>query len=143
MKILAINSTIFLLLVLFLYSCRIPFEYETSEPGDIKPIIELSRSINNSTGSDKSLVKVTLKRSNGNYVELEGGKVLVNDILMSPPDWALIGNKRNCYKSTIPVLKDSMYVIKTVFPDNNFYEAWIKTPELDLINMDVPQTYKE
>jgi len=130
----------FILLGYIFFSCGTLLT-DTNNPENIRATIELSRKVNNETRSVKSLIQVTLKDELGFNIELDGGKIYVNDSIMSPPNWAVFGSKRSYYKSTIPVLKDSEYAFKIVFPDSSFYEAWIETPEKYLTQMDIPLSH--
>lgn len=148
MKSFIINTTthnyfLFIFILGFIYfSCESPQLLSVEGPEDIRPIILLTKDLNNQTGKIKCLISVTIKDKDGQNVTIANCNIYVNDSLMSLPDWSLFGAKRYYYKSTIPVVTNSLYTFKIIFSDGEIYEAWIRTPAVDILSMTIPEKHK-
>lgn len=132
-------NLLFLILALFIICCEAPQPVEIEGPEDIKPIIRLTKTVSNNIDTVKYLIKVTLKDRNNHNIYSLNCDIYVNNSPMSPPNWSVFGYKRYYYKSTIPVLPDSLYTFRFIFDDGSIYKAWVRTPAVDLKQINMPE----
>jgi len=130
-------------LLLILVACKDPASTKTiDDPKRLRPIISLTRSLNNESGVVNSDIKVTLKDMNNESIEIDNGKITINGHTMREPGGTFFWEFRDYYDSTFPLGPDSLYTFKIYFSDGDFYEAWIITPDIKLNQMDVPLKHR-
>lgn len=108
---------------------------QVNEANEIKPIISLTGSLNNHTGSYNSKISVLLKNRNNKSIEIEGGNVKVNGYTMTPP----IAFNHDDYLFEGDIIPDELYVFEIILSSGETFMAWIESPEVFPTTLDVPQ----
>lgn len=114
-----------------------------ASPDEIRPEILLTRTMNNENGQTKSEIRVLLRDKRDNIVEIDSGRVMVNNELMSPPENALFGTQRNYYYSALPVQANSNYEITVVLSSGDEAKAWVKAPSNELSQVMIPDEQRD
>lgn len=128
---------------MFLFRCGNPVSWETVvEPKNIRPEIVLTKNLNNLTGNQNIKIKVELNNTNGESIGIENGYVKVNGRRMNDPNLGIGSTAPAYYFATLPIERDSLYTFDISFSDGQSYYAWIITPDIDLVQMELPDRVK-
>ncbi len=131
--------SLLLLIVIVVSSCNEAAIVEPiNNPDQVRPEILLKRTMNNENGQTKSEIRVTLRNTKDQIVEIDSGSVWVNGQEMSPPNWSLFGHKRNYYYLIMPVEPDTEYEITVVSSYGDEASAWIRAPYNSLEQLMIP-----
>ncbi len=129
--------------LVLLSKCETPADPQNvSKPSRIKPQIYLQSLRNFANDSMTSKITVKLKDENDDYVEVSGGKVTVNGVKLLPPSSSFQGPDTRYYKSTTPVLPDSVYTFRVTFSDGDYGYAWIETADFIVKELNIPLEHR-
>jgi len=133
------QSLLFILCVgLNTVSCGLATE-DVDDAGQIKPIISLTGTLNNTTRSYKSKISVLIKNNENNAIEIYGGTVKVNGYTMTPPNQAILShNKHEDYIFSGDIVLGELYTFEIILSNGQVYQAWIESPEVFATTMEVP-----
>lgn len=126
------------ILFFLLVDCDVAIHEPVDESKVIYPVIRLIVDRNAQNGDVSYLTKVYIKNEKDESIKIAGGKVLMNNVEMSPPYTEFL-SYRSYYKSSQSIDANTQYTFTVITSDSNAYSAWIVTPDIDLTRLDVPQ----